>query len=193
MKKNYTSQFISLLAIAVLALSSCEKIPGHTVAPSTSTSTSTSNGGSGGTFSLGSGTVTFQIDNGTTYTWTSPAYLTSFGTTIVPGSSTRSTLITAAPKDVNLALTTSFDLSFSGTTPGTYPMNGWGAGVNLPNLTLTAAGGSEVVKVTTASITLTSALYGTAKGTVRGTFDGKMYNTTTYDSVRVSGSFNITQ
>jgi hypothetical protein len=187
--------FLILFAAASL-LSSCQKIAGHGTIPGSQTTSTGGTGGLGGaTFGTATGTITFIIANGPTNTWTQPTYFVGLGTTPTTGSlvfsTTPSTLVTSGPNDLNLFLTTGFSVSFPGTTPGTYPMNFAGSFVKMPGLTLDAAGGSEKVTVSAESINVTSTSLGTVKGSVKGSFDGKMINLATYDSVRVSGTFNV--
>jgi len=191
---------VLLLSFFGIVFCSCQKIPGHAVTPgggSTGTGSGSTTGGStgGATFGTATGTITFTIGTGATNTWTQPVYFVGLGTTPTTGalalSNSPSTIVTAGPNDLSLFTSTSFSVSFPGITPGTYPMNPAGSFVWLPSMQLTGAGGSEKVTVSSENITITSTSLGTAKGSVKGSFDGKMLNTATYDSIRVAGTFDV--
>lgn len=199
MQKSLRTQALSLsiiLAVFAFAMPSCEKMPGHAVTPD-SVANGGSTGGSigNGTYGTATGTITFQIENGSVNTWTAPNYFMGLGSTPTTGmlavSTTPGTVVTAGPTDTQLFLTTGAGISFAGITPGTYPMAAAGSFIRIPGMSLTGAGGSETVTVTEESLTITSTSMGTVKGAVKGTFTGQMLNTSTYAAVNVSGTFNV--
>ncbi|EHQ29615.1 hypothetical protein [Mucilaginibacter paludis] len=207
MKKSLLSPLFRLFVLSLFALSSCEKIPGHAVVPVTQTTTNNNNGSSGSTTGGGTtttggtgvgpvgigatNTVIFQF-NGTTYTWASPNYFMGLNEVpINPASSGKYSTTISAFDGVGKSII----IGYNATTAGTYLVDMFTITMSGVDLEQTGLTKSLYTKVTAESIHIINTVGYYAAGSVKGTFDGYVTNTnsSTNDSVRVSGSFNISQ
>ena len=84
-------------------------------------------------------------------------------------------------------------MTYLGNGVGTYSATG--SSIQTGAFDLSDNSGTEKINVSSSSVTPTSltSLTTPATGTVKGTFDGTMVDANSGLSLRVSGSFNITQ
>ncbi|WP_448699025.1 hypothetical protein ACFGVR_19060 [Mucilaginibacter sp. AW1-3] len=201
-------------------LSSCEKIPGHATGVAAKTTGGTgSTGGTGGTGgSGGSGsndgtgvgntswggngvaagggsgpvavgpanTVIFRINNDTTYTWPAKFFNTSYNTLGAPFNSTQVTFGAKASIGYN-----DFEIDYQSLTPGSF------SHINL-TINLSLSMGNDQKTYLTSSHNDKVVVISQTANTVTGTFSGYLQDASgigahSSDSVRVVGSFNISQ
>lgn len=172
--------FYSLIIYAIIfafIVPSCTKMEGHTLVPVSATASTT---GIGPIVPGGTNTVIFQVAGGSRYIWTTPNYSAGF----------ISFLGISSISSANSA-NDGFNVTYFGATTGTFDATSltiMTSGLNLEDEQ------QEKVNITEMPIT-PSSLSGTFTGTIKGTFDGYMLDKSKSPSlsVRVYGSFNITQ
>ncbi|WP_083227749.1 hypothetical protein [Mucilaginibacter sp. PPCGB 2223] len=202
--------FVLPLFLCGIILSSCEKIPGHTVVPSgganggstgSSSGSSSSGGGSSSGGSGGSGgastmvpgggsgpiaigatnTVIFRINNDTTYTWTAQDYNIQIVTVSPPLNLTHP--IVSAKSGIGGL--NDFQIMYYSLSPGTQKSE--------VKISLDLLSGNKFL-TGTEKVTVTTEAMQNNVLVLKGTFDGYAYvNSYASDSVRVAGSFNLTQ
>jgi len=135
-------------------------------------------------------TISFQVNNGATQTMSIPTYF------MLVNFSSNSQLANGGPYSsvtaVNSAGTDYFGLSFASLSTGLHdPVM---ISITTSTLSLTSFLGTEKINVTVDTPTGSTSGSGSQTGTLKGTFDGYMIdNNNNSRSVRVTGSFNVTQ
>lgn len=204
--RKYGLLFYIGLFFVVTAISSCEKVPGKVILnPKKTESEGTtgntgSTGGTGGSGTIpntngigdvavgAANTIIFKVNNGTTYTLSTPANMMTAGFW-------SSGPVTGGPYSqigcINLTTLDQVEISYSSLTTGLY--SPFLISISTTALDLTSFGGTEKINVTTQNVVGNiSGVTGSQKGTVTGTFDGYMIdNNNSFKQVRVAGSFNI--